>query len=288
MHDQEDKPPLLKIGSLFSGYGGLDLAVEHAFNAETVWFSELSQPASRVFAHHWHGVPNLGDITAINWHEVEPVDILIGGFPCQEVSTVGKRAGLAPGTRSGLWAHMAKAIDTHSSPNVSSSRTSGAYCPPQRHDHPQKETAVPHATPATQPPTMQPFASWSPTRGIWETTQLDLYGLTAPVSPIWPTRDWTHAGSAHRRPLSTLPTTASTFSSSPTARFRTLLAADSTRGGETRNDHTVAPDHRLRTPRTCWLTEQESRVGDTVVPDRRTLQRWGRYADAITRWEHIT
>ena len=44
-----------------------------------------------------------------------------------------------------------------------------------------------HATPATQPPTAQPFASWNPTRGIWETTQLDLYGLSAPFSAIWPT-----------------------------------------------------------------------------------------------------
>ncbi len=112
MHDKEDQPPRLKIGSLFSGYGGLDLAAEHAFNAETVWFSELNEPVSAVFSRHWPGVPNLGDITTINWHEVEPVDILIGGFPCQDVSTVGKRAGLAPGTRSGLWAHMAEAIDT--------------------------------------------------------------------------------------------------------------------------------------------------------------------------------
>ena len=111
MHDQEDQPPRLKIGSLFSGYGGLDLAVEHVFNAETVWLSELNQPVAAVFSHHWPGVPNLGDIATINWHDVEPVDILIGGFPCQDVSTVGKRAGLAPGTRSGLWAHMAEAID---------------------------------------------------------------------------------------------------------------------------------------------------------------------------------
>ncbi len=55
-----------------------------------------------------------------------------------------------------------------------------------------------------------------------------------------------------------------------------------------RNDRALAPDHRLRTPRTGWLAEQESRIGDAVVPDRRTVQRWGRYADAITRWEHIT
>lgn len=111
MHDQEDSPPRLKVGSLFSGYGGLDLAVEHVFNADTVWFSELNEPVASVFSRHWPGVPNLGDITTINWHEIEPVDIPIGGFPCQDVSTVGKRAGLAPGTRSGLWAHMAEAID---------------------------------------------------------------------------------------------------------------------------------------------------------------------------------
>lgn len=93
----------LRIGSLFSGYGGLDLAVEHVFNAKTVWFSELNEPVARVFSRHWPDVPNLGDITTIDWSQVEPVDILIGGFPCQDVSTVGKR--------SGLWAHMAAAID---------------------------------------------------------------------------------------------------------------------------------------------------------------------------------
>ncbi|WP_425286514.1 DNA cytosine methyltransferase, partial [Brevibacterium ammoniilyticum] len=47
----------------------------------------------------------------MDWRTVEPVDVLCGGFPCQDVSTVGKRAGLAPGTRSGLWSYMAAAID---------------------------------------------------------------------------------------------------------------------------------------------------------------------------------
>ena len=65
MHDQEDSPPRLKIGSLFSGYGGLDLAVEHVFHADAVWFSELNEPVARVFSRHWPGVPNLGDITTI-------------------------------------------------------------------------------------------------------------------------------------------------------------------------------------------------------------------------------
>ena len=101
----------LRIGSLFSGYGGLDLAVEHVFNARTMWFSERNEPVARVFTRHWPDAPNLGDINTIDWSQVEPVDIFIGGFPCQDVSTVGERVGIAPGTRSGLWAYMPAAID---------------------------------------------------------------------------------------------------------------------------------------------------------------------------------
>ncbi len=90
----------LHVGSLSSGYGGLDLAVEYATGGETIWFSETNT-SIRVFAHHWPGFPDLGDITSVEWATVLPVD----------VSMVGKGAGLAPGTRSGLWSHMAAAID---------------------------------------------------------------------------------------------------------------------------------------------------------------------------------
>ena len=73
------------------------------------------------------------------------------------------------------------------------------------------------ATPAMQPPTAQPFAAWNPTRGTWETTQLDLYGLSAPFSAIWPTCGWMRDGSAYRLPLSALLTNASASSPSPGA-----------------------------------------------------------------------
>lgn len=102
----------LILGEVFSGYGGLDLAVEEVFGAETVWYSEINAAVARVFAHHWPDIPNLGDITTIDWTTVEPVDVIAGGFPCQDVSTAGRRAGLSPGTRTGLWAHMAAAIET--------------------------------------------------------------------------------------------------------------------------------------------------------------------------------
>ena len=101
----------MKIGSLFSGYGGLDLAVEEMFDARTVWHCEWEDAPSKVLAAHWPGVPNYRDVTEVNWLSVEPVDILTGGFPCQDVSQAGRRAGLQAGTRSGLWSEFAKAID---------------------------------------------------------------------------------------------------------------------------------------------------------------------------------
>lgn len=82
MRDPNDHCRPLRVGSLFSGYGGLDLAVEHVFNAETIWFSENNQHVARIFAHHWPEAPNLGDITQINWRNVPSVDVLCGGFPC--------------------------------------------------------------------------------------------------------------------------------------------------------------------------------------------------------------
>lgn len=100
----------LRSGGLFAGYGGLDIAVSEVFAAEQAWFSEIEDAPSKILAHHWPGVPNHGDITQIDWDAVEPVDILSGGFPCQDVSSAGKRAGLHPDTRSGLWNHMAYAI----------------------------------------------------------------------------------------------------------------------------------------------------------------------------------
>jgi DNA (cytosine-5)-methyltransferase 1 len=108
-------PRTLRLGSLCSGYGGLDLAAEQVLGAEAAWHCQYDpadkhQYAARILARHWD-VPNHGDITAVDWTRVEPVDVLTAGFPCQDVSSAGKRAGIAPGTRSGLWAHVARAID---------------------------------------------------------------------------------------------------------------------------------------------------------------------------------
>ena len=100
----------MRIGSLFTGAAGLDRAVASVFDAEVRWFSETDTAASKVLAHHYPTVPNLGDVRTIPWRDVEPIDILAGGFPCVDVSVAGLRAGMH-NTHSGLWSHMAEAID---------------------------------------------------------------------------------------------------------------------------------------------------------------------------------
>lgn len=102
------------IGSLFTGYGGLDMGVAMALDpdARVAWTSDVEKGPCRLAQVRWPDTPNLGDITAINWADVEPVDIICGGSPCQDLSLAGKRAGMAAGTRSGLWESMAAAIET--------------------------------------------------------------------------------------------------------------------------------------------------------------------------------
>ena len=285
----------LRIGSLFSGYGGLDLAVEHVFNARTVWFSEINEPVARVFARHWPGAPNLGDITTIDWRQVEPVDLLIGGFPCQDVSTVGKRAGIAPDTRSGLWAHMATAIEALQPEwvvieNVRGLLSSPATRPPAEgddHDQRNPRDATPdRATLRDMEPdpwhlgdnAARPLRALGAVFGDLVDLRLDARWIGLPASLVGAPHQRFRIFALARR---TVPHPAGE---------RLIARRGDTRSGasEARDDRAVAPDHRLRASRTGWLAEQEKRVRDAVVPDRRTVQRWGRYADAITRWEHIT
>jgi len=101
----------MKIGSLFSGYGGLDLAVSSVIGGEVVWHCEWDDAPSKILERNFPGVPNYRDVTKVDFTQVEKVDVLTGGFPCQDLSIAGKRAGLKDGTRSGLWSEFARAIE---------------------------------------------------------------------------------------------------------------------------------------------------------------------------------
>lgn len=96
------------IGSLFSGIDGLALGVQCATLGRVAWHAEVDADGARVLAEHWR-CPNLGDVTQIDWQRVEPVDVLVGGFPCQDISLAGKGAGI-DGERSGLWREFVRAI----------------------------------------------------------------------------------------------------------------------------------------------------------------------------------
>ncbi|MFF2931080.1 DNA cytosine methyltransferase [Streptomyces mirabilis] len=98
----------LRIGSLCTGYGGLDIAVQTVFGGELAWVADNDPGAARILAHHHPQVPNLGDVTALDWHGVEPVDIATGGYPCQPFSTAGKRKGTKDARH--LWPHIARAL----------------------------------------------------------------------------------------------------------------------------------------------------------------------------------
>ena len=102
---------MLRIGSLFSGYGGLDSAVQEVLGGSLAWVADPAPGPSKLLAYRHPDVPNLGDITRVDWSTVEPVDIITGGSPCQDLSTAGRRAGMTDGTRSNLWVQMREAIN---------------------------------------------------------------------------------------------------------------------------------------------------------------------------------
>ena len=97
----------MKLGSLFSGIGGLEMGIEAALGATTIWQCESDPYAQKVLKRHW-GVHIYEDIRHID-ESTEKPDIRVGGFPGQDISVAGKGAGL-DGEKSGLWSEFARCI----------------------------------------------------------------------------------------------------------------------------------------------------------------------------------
>lgn len=110
MSQQESLQTRPTVLSLFAGIGGLDLGLERA-GMQVVAQAEIDPHACKVLQKHWPDVPNLGDVTTIDWREagLGRIDVICGGFPCQDISIAGSGAGLE-GEHSGLWTEFARAI----------------------------------------------------------------------------------------------------------------------------------------------------------------------------------
>ncbi len=103
----------MKVLDLFAGIGGFTLGLERA-GFETVAFCEIEPYAQKVLAKNWPGVPIYDDVRTITADRLATdgigVDVITGGFPCQDISVAGNQAGIAEGTRSGLWSECARLI----------------------------------------------------------------------------------------------------------------------------------------------------------------------------------
>lgn len=99
---------MLTVLDLFSGIGGFSLGLERTGGFKTIAFCEIDPFCRRVLAKHWPGVPIYEDVTTAHFTAGQ-ADVICGGFPCQDISIAGKRAGIS-GERSGLWRNMVDAI----------------------------------------------------------------------------------------------------------------------------------------------------------------------------------
>ena len=104
----------LRVLSLFAGIGGFDLGLERTGGFKTVAFCEIEEFPRRVLAKHWPEVPCYHDVRELTGARLAAdgitVDVITGGFPCQDISVAGKQAGIGEGTRSGLWSEIVRLV----------------------------------------------------------------------------------------------------------------------------------------------------------------------------------
>lgn len=181
--------------------------MEHVTGAQPAWFVEYDEAPSKILKRHYPHVPNYGDVTKIKWDQIEPVDIITGGSPCQDLSTAGKRAGMTPGTRSNLWEHMRDAIAIIKPRLVVWENVQGALSA-----------------------TATSISDMEPPRDLWETLQTPIFGHSDVYSETLPKSGMTRNGQLYGRLTWEHHTTGRAYSSQHGPALPTPKATDAKTG----------------------------------------------------------
>jgi DNA (cytosine-5)-methyltransferase 1 len=107
-----------KVLDLFSGIGGFSLGLENTGKFETTAFCEIEDYPRKVLNKHWPSVPCYLDVKKLKGEEVGTVDLITGGFPCQDLSSAGQMRGVGEGTRSGLFREMLRLAEECNRPFI--------------------------------------------------------------------------------------------------------------------------------------------------------------------------
>jgi len=101
----------LRVLDLFSGIGGFSLGLERTGGFETVAFCEIDPHAKKILQKHWPDTPIYNDVSSLKYEG--KVDVITGGFPCQDLSWAGQKKGIIEGKRSSLWGEMCRLVGLH-------------------------------------------------------------------------------------------------------------------------------------------------------------------------------
>lgn len=305
------------IGSLCTGYGGLDQAATAVLGGRVAWHADPDPDVTRLLTHHDPHVPNHGDITTVDWAQVDPVDVLTAGYPCPPFSVAGRRAG-ADDPRH-LWPQVARAIRQLRPQQVVLENVAGhltlgwdavladlhvagydaAWCIVRASD-----VGAPHrrarlfaiAWPATgASSTRRPIAVLDD--GVWTEPDAGLFGAV-PWTCLMPSTGTLTGGVIHATPAPSAPTS-SVLLPTPHAGLARNGAQDPDirRAG---GHHVTLADavmsllptslnaitSLLPTPTaTPYGRNQSQSSGAAIRPSLEGITDWGRYEPAIRRWE---
>lgn len=272
----------MRIGSLCTGVAALDTAVTSVLGGELAWVADPDPAATAYLSHHHPDTPNVGDIREIDWSTVEPVDWLTAGFPCQPISNAGKRKGTADDRW--LWPEVARAVRALRPrhvylENVGALRTRGFAdvardLAAARYD--LRWCSIRASAVGAPHRRLRMFILATATASVDADGEL---GHQRRVTAAGETSCWWSHAEPRRRDR------ARATAHPPHVRHQRAVPPRDGRPGPANDSRPVADTPRERRPQRLAQAAGKQRRQDFT---RSRRDAWGRFGDAIARWEHLT